>query len=262
MKIALTGASGLVGAAIANALVSHGHEVVSVRFRLEVPKLHAQEFSSAQILVHDARDLQRRRPADSQRIIVNGSFALLDAANAAGVRNVIFISSVSAFDGCQSSYGKSKLQVEQNVLAAGGLVVPPCMVFGDARRSIFGMLTWHAQMPLLPVFDGGFQPLWFVHREDLAQVVALVASQEWRCLPSRIIAVSAGQPITFREVLKTLGLAQGKQLSVFPIPSRLVLGLLRFAELMGIKLPLNSDGLVVFLSQIQNSIFKHSGHWV
>ncbi len=133
------------------------------------------------------------------------------------------------------------------VSAAGGLVVRPGMVFGDARRGIFGMLTRLARMPLLPVFDGGFQPLWFVHREDLAQVVALVAGREWRCLPSRIIAVSADQPITFREVLKTLGLAQGKQLFVFPIPSRLVLGLLRFAELLGIKLPLNSDGLMGLL---------------
>ncbi len=109
------------------------------------------------------------------------------------------------------------------------------------------MLTRLARMPLLPVFDGGFQPLWFVHREDLAQVVALIAGREWRCLPSRIIAVSADSPITFREVLKTLGLAQSKQLSVFPIPSRLVLELLRFAELLGIKLPLNFDGLMGLL---------------
>ena len=247
MKIAHTGASGLVGAAIASALVSRGHEVVSVRFRLEVPKLQAQEFSSAQILIHAAWDLQRRRPADIQRINVNGSFALLDAAHAAGVQNVIFISSSSAFDGCQSSYGKGKLQVEQYVLAAGGLVVRPGMVFGDARRGTFGILTRLARMPLLPVFDGGFQPLWFVHREDLAEVVALVAGCEWRCLPSPIITVSADQPITFREVLKTLGLAQGKQVAVFPVPSRLALGLLRFAELLKIKLPLNSDGLVGLL---------------
>lgn len=101
-----------------------------------------------------------------------------------------------------------------------------------------------ARMALLPVFDGGLQPLGFVHREDLAQVVALIAAREWRFLPSRVIAVLADQPIVFREVLKTSGLAQGKQLSVFPIPSRLVLGLLRFTELLGIKLPSNSDCLM------------------
>ena len=156
MKIALTGAGGWVGAAIASALVSQGHEVLPVRFQLGVARLQAQDFSSAQLLIHAAYERRSRKPADVQRVNVNRSFALLDAANAAGVRNVIFISSVSAFDGCQSSYGKSKLQVEQYVLAAGGLVVRPGMAFRDARRSIFGMLTWHAQIPLLPVFDGGF----------------------------------------------------------------------------------------------------------
>lgn len=247
MKIAVTGVGGLVGAAIASALVSQGHEVVSVRFRLEVPRLQAQDFSSAQLLIHAAYDWRSRKPAENQRVNVNGSIALLDAAHAAGIRNVIFISSVSAFDGCQSSYGKGKLQIERYVLDAGGLVVRPGMVFGDARRGIYGTLMRLARMPLLPVFDGGLQPLWFVHREDLAQVVALVAAREWRFLPSRVIAVSADQPITFREVLKTLGLAQGKRVAVIPIPSRLVLGLLQFAELLGMKLPVNSDGLMGLL---------------
>lgn len=247
MKIAVTGVGGLVGAAIASALVSQGHEVVSVRFRLEVPRLQAQDFSSAQLLIHAAYDWRSRKPAEIQRVNVNGSIALLDAAHAAGIRNVIFISSVSAFDGCQSSYGKGKLQIERYVLAAGGLVVRPGMVYGDARRGIYGTLMRLARMPLLPVFDGGLQPLWFVHREDLAQVVALVAAREWRFLPSRVIAVSADQPITFREVLKTLGLAQGKRVAVIPIPSRLVFGLLQFAELLGMKLPVNSDGLMGLL---------------
>lgn len=247
MKIAVTGVGGLVGAAIASALVSQGHGVVSVRFRLEVPRLQAQDFSSAQLLIHAAYDWRSRKPAEIQRVNVNGSIALLDAAHAAGIRNVIFISSVSAFDGCQSSYGKGKLQIERYVLAAGGLVVRPGMVYGDARRGIYGTLMRLARMPLLPVFDGGLQPLWFVHREDLAQVVALVAAREWRFLPSRVIAVSADQPITFREVLKTLGLAQGKRVAVIPIPSRLVFGLLQFAELLGMKLPVNSDGLMGLL---------------
>lgn len=247
MKIAVSGAGGLVGTAISSALVSQGHEVVPVRFQLGVTRLQAQEFSSAQLLIHAAYDFRSRKPAYIQRVNVNGSFALLDAAHAAGIRNVIFISSVSAFDGCQSSYGKGKLQVEQSVLASGGLIVRPGMVFGDARRGIFGTLTRLARMPLLPVFDGGLQPLWFVHRKDLAEVVALLAGREWRSLPSPVIAVSADQPTIFREVLRILGLAQGKHVAILSIPSKPVLELLRFAELIGMKLPLNSDGLMGLL---------------
>ena len=247
MKIAVTGAGGLVGAAISSALVSQGHEVVPVRFRLEAARLQTRDFCGAQILIHAAYDWQSRNFGDIQRINVNGSFALLDAAHAAEIRNVIFISSVSAFAGCQSIYGKGKLQVEQRVLAAGGLVVRPGMVFGDARRGIFGTLTRLARMPLLPVFDGGLQPLWFVHRKDLAEVVALLAGREWRFLPSPVIAVSADQPTIFREVLRILGLAQGKHVAILSIPSKPVLELLRFAELIGMKLPLNSDGLMGLL---------------
>lgn len=247
MKIAVTGAGGLVGAAISSALVSQGHEVVPVRFRLEAARLQTRDFCGAQILIHAAYDWQSRNFGDIQRINVNGSFALLDAAHAAEIRNVIFISSVSAFAGCQSIYGKGKLQVEQRVLAAGGLVVRPGMVFGDARCGIFGTLTRLARMPLLPVFDGGLQPLWFVHRKDLAEVVALLAGREWRFLPSPVIAVSADQPTIFREVLRILGLAQGKHVAILPIPSKPVLELLRFAELIGMKLPLNSDGLMGLL---------------
>lgn len=77
------------------------------------------------------------------------------------------------------------------ITGAGGLVVRPGMVFGDARRGIYGTLMRLARMALLPVFDGGLQPLGFVHREDLAQVVALIAAREWRCLTFQIIAVSA-----------------------------------------------------------------------
>ena len=142
------------------------------------------------------------------------------------------------------------------VTGVGGLVVRPGMVFGDARQGIFGTLTRLGRMPRLPMFDGGFQPVWFVHREDLAKVVSLIASRDWRLLPSPVIAVSADQPLGFREVLKTLGLAQSKQAAVFSIPAKLVLGLLRFTELLGLKLPLNSDGLLGLLESNPNPDFQ------
>ena len=247
MKIALTGAGGLVGEALTSTLVSQGHTVIPLRFRLEAPRLQAHDFFGAQLLIHAAYDWQSRKPEDIQRINVNGSLALLEAAQTSEIKGVIFISSVSAFAECRSFYGKGKLQVEQRVLSGGGLVVRPGMVFGDTRRGIFGTLTRLARAPILPVFDGGFQPMWTVHREDLAKVISMLVSHEWRALPSRVIAVSAAQPVIFRDILKILGRAQGKRVTVFPVPSRLVFGLLRFSELLGIKLPITSDALVGLL---------------
>ena len=247
MKIALTGAGGLVGEAISSTLALQGHTVIPLRFRLEAPRLQAHDFFGAQLLIHAAYDWQSRKPEDIQRINVDGSLALLEAAQTSEIKGVIFISSVSAFAGCRSFYGKGKLQVEQRVLSGGGLVVRPGMVFGDTRRGIFGTLTRLAQVPILPVFDGGSQPMWTVHREDLAKVISMLVCHEWSALPSRVIAVSAAQPTIFRDILKILGRAQGKRVAVFPVPSRLVFSFLRFSELLGIKLPITSDALVGLL---------------
>ena len=247
MKIALTGAGGLVGEALTSTLVLQGHMVIPLRFRLEAPRLQAHDFFGAQLLIHAAYDWQSRKPEDIQRINVDGSLALLEAAQTSEIKGVIFISSVSAFAGCRSFYGKGKLQVEQRVLSGGGLVVRPGMVFGDTRRGIFGTLTRLAQVPILPVFDGGSQPMWTVHREDLAKVISMLVCHEWSALPSRVIAVSAAQPTIFRDILKILGRAQGKRVAVFPVPSRLVFSFLRFSELLGIKLPITSDALVGLL---------------
>ena len=247
MKIALTGAGGLVGEAISNTLALQGHTVIPLRFRLEAPRLQAHDFFGAQLLIHAAYDWQSRKPEDIQRINVDGSLALLEAAQTSEIKGVIFISSVSAFSGCRSLYGKGKLQVEQRVLSGGGLVVRPGMVFGDTRRGIFGTLTRLAQVPILPVFDGGSQPMWTVHREDLAKVISMLVCHEWSALPSRVIAVSAAQPIIFRDILKILGRAHSKRVAVFPVPSRLVFSFLRFSEMLGIKLPITSDALVGLL---------------
>lgn len=247
MKIALTGAGGLVGDAISSTLALQGHTVIPLRFRLEAPRLQAHDFFGAQLLIHAAYDWQSRKPDDIQRINVNGSLALLEAAQTSEIKGVIFISSVSAFAGCQSFYGKGKLQVEQRVLSGGGLAVRPGIVFGKTRRWIFGTLTRLAQVPILPVCDGGFQPMWSVLREYIAKVISMLVCHEWSALPSRVIAVSAAQPIIFRDILKILGRAPSKRVAVFPVPSRLVFSFLRFSELLGIKLPITSDALVGLL---------------
>ena len=251
MKIALTGAGGLVGGALSSTLALQGHTVIPLCFRLEAPRLQAQDFLGAQLLIHAAYDWQSRKPEDIQRINVKGSLAILEAAQTSEIKGVIFISSASAFAGCRSFYGKGKLQVEQRVLSGGGLAVRPGIVFGNTRRWIFGTLTRLAQVqvqvPILHVFHGGFQPMWSFHREHIAKVISMLVCHEWSALPSRVIAVSAAQPTIFRNLLKILGRAQGKRVAVFPVPSRLVFGLLRFSELLEIKLPITSDALVGLL---------------
>ena len=62
-------------------------------------------------LVHCAYDFAPSRWKEIETINITGSERLFQAARAAGVAKIVCISSLSAFAGCRSLYGKAKLRV-------------------------------------------------------------------------------------------------------------------------------------------------------
>ena len=75
---------------------------------------------------------------------VEGSRKILEAAREAKTPKIIFISSISAFDGCRSLYGRAKLEIEKIALDCGALVIRPGLVYGEGAGGMFGKLV--AQM--------------------------------------------------------------------------------------------------------------------
>src|SRR5262249_44792122 len=145
-----------------------------IQFELgRVPE--AAALARLEALVHCAYDFSVAGWDAVNRRNVEGSVALIRAASQAGVGEIAFISSISAFSGCKSDYGRGKLAVEQAVLNAGGAVVRPGLIYGDAqRRGVFGALERLTRLPVLPLFDGGQQPLYPVHIDDVVAFIALV----------------------------------------------------------------------------------------
>src|SRR5580698_2684427 len=102
MRIAISGASGFVGGHLTEQLRALGHEAMGL------PRSGALA-EGCEVLIHAAWDL--RNPEGN----VTRSRQLIDAAKAAGGPRILFISSLSAFDGCRSRYGAMKLAVEEVV---------------------------------------------------------------------------------------------------------------------------------------------------
>jgi hypothetical protein len=59
----------------------------------------------------------------------------------AGVRRLVFISTISAFDGCRSFYGKGKLEVERITHSLGGWVIRPGLLYGEKPGGMLGRLV-------------------------------------------------------------------------------------------------------------------------
>ena len=151
--VAVTGASGYVGSLIVRAL-SEEMRVVSL---VRTPKSNSDhvwyfdmsEHEMAETLrlaavthvIHSAWEMQGSSLGELERICVTGTKRLIAATKAVGMLQVIFISTISAFEGARSSYGKTKLEAEAVVRAQGGIVLRLGMVWGTGKGGMFGSLS-------------------------------------------------------------------------------------------------------------------------
>ncbi len=173
---AITGANGYVGSAIARALepafdltpLSRRLESGSIAWTLQSTRdlAPALAIHNVKTLVHAAWDFSYPDANENELINVAGSERLLCCAVNAGVERIIFISSISAFEGARSHYGDAKLQVERLVLEMGGTVIRPGLVWGDSPGGMFGSLRKQvASEKIIPLIGNGSAPQYLVHED-------------------------------------------------------------------------------------------------
>lgn len=197
-------------------------------------------------LVHCAWDLRARGAAEIERVNVQGSCRLLAAARRAGVRKLVFVSSASAYPGCRSLYGRSKLSVENDVLRAGGAVLRPGLIYDEDPGGLSGTLERLTALPVLPVLSGGRQPLFLVHRDDLAGLLVAAAATAPGSEPEPLLAAHP-EPVAFRDILSGLAARRGRRPRLLSVPAGLAFAVLRAAEAVGLRPAFRSDSLLGLL---------------
>jgi nucleoside-diphosphate-sugar epimerase len=257
--IAITGASGYVGSAIARCFGGHGWDVVEMgrkaERKFELGGDSALDWTGVDALVHCAWDFRLKRRDDIERINVRGSIALMEQARAAGVRRGVFISSLSCFPGCQSLYGLGKLAVEREAARIGYASVRPGLVYGETPGGMMGSLEKAVKAsPLVPLIGDGSAPQYPVHEADLAELVFALCQSEHP--PLDPIAAASGEAIPFRALLARIAARHSRQPRFIPIPWRLILAGLRTMEWAGLNPPFRSDSLLGFIFQNPNPDFK------
>jgi len=263
---AITGSHGYVGGCLRKYLAARGWEVLELT-RRPAPGVRAAAFqlgadvspsalAGADALVHCAYDFQPRHWKEICTFNVEGTRKLFEAARTAGVGRIVCISSISAYDGCRSLYGRAKLEIEKIALAHGALVIRPGLVYGSEPNGVFGKLVARVRKSsVLPLFGGGTQVQFLVHEEDLAAFIEKVAAGKMEMTP-RIFTAAHERPWPFRELLAEIARGLNKKVRFIPLPWRLVWAGLKTAEACRLRLNFRSDSLVSLMYQNPNPDFS------
>ncbi len=225
MTIALTGGTGFVGQALLDVLERKGQSARALARNIPSDRREGVEWvggglsdraalgrlvSDAEVVVHIAGLTSTTQPEEFETVNVAGTLELVEAAVAAGVPRVIFVSSLAAREPDLSAYGASKARAER-IVAASGLdwtIVRPPGVYGPRDVDYFEMFRM-AKMGVVPMPPEGRSSL--IHVHDLAELlVALIPSSEevTHCIFEPDDGREGGW--THRDVARTIGWAVGR----------------------------------------------------
>jgi NADH dehydrogenase len=236
MRIAVTGGSGFVGSHLVKALAAAGHQAVCIArgakpvpiegaevLRASVtdlPKLR-EAFSGCEVVVHLAGINRDVGDQTFERVHVEGTRHVMEAAKAVGARKLVLLSFLKAGPNAGSRYHETKWQAEQ-IVRGGGLsysILKAGVIFGPGD----GMVTniWRT-LRLAPFFakvgfkEATVRPVWV---GDVVSILA--ASAVGDRLTDKVVPVLGPTELPLSEAVKRVAQAINRRVFVVPLPVRL-----------------------------------------
>lgn len=259
--VAVTGANGYVGGLVLSALAPEFNVVSLVR----IPKAEGEhkwhfdmsedemteilQRASVTIIVHVAWDMATSSIDLLRSSCVAGTQRLLTAARTAGVQRFIFISTISAFEGVRSAYGKSKLEAESLMFAHGALVLRLGLVYGNTNKGVFGGLVALAtRMPIVPSIQDKVLNQYLLHERSFSSAILRAARGEFST-ERRALTLAHPRAICLTDLLRNIADARQRKVLFVPIPWVILYSVLRLAELARVPVSFRSDSLVSLVYQ-------------
>lgn len=246
MRVLVTGGRGLLGGAIVREVLARGHAVTclqrtpaghgpsvgEVLADVTSPEAVAKAVEGMDAVIHGAARVSMVGPwGDFERVNVDGTRVVLDAAMTAGVRRFVYISSPSvahrghALVGAEAgvadpgqargNYARSKAQAELLALARSGprlsvVAVRPHLVWGPGDTQLIAPIAHRAARRRLVLVDEGAALIDTTYVDNAATAIAQALE---RCdrpdVAGAAFVVSNGEPRTVAELVGRITRAVG-----------------------------------------------------
>nr|WP_246616867.1 NAD(P)H-binding protein [Sphingomonas yunnanensis] len=253
--MALTGATGFVGGVLLEQALAAGHQVRALARRaqpardgvtwvsgaLDDAAALSPLISTADAVVHVAGAVNAPDRAGFANANVEGTRAVVEAAEIWGASRFVHVSSLAAREPTLSNYGWSKAGAEAEVAASGldWTIVRPPGVYGPGdmeQRDLFRA----ARRGVVPLPPNG--QLSILHVDDLARLLLTLAERPGTGMHAIYEPASPDGALRYTDFARAIAAAVGRRALPLPLPA----GVLRLAArgdalVRGAKAKLTAD---------------------
>jgi uncharacterized protein YbjT (DUF2867 family) len=267
MKIAITGGTGFVGGHLATRLLAEGHELVllsrnanrqeqlvpdqpltKVSSDLSDIAVLANAFAGCDAVAHCAGINREIGSQTFQRIHIDGTRNVVEAAKAAGVPRIALMSFLRARPNCGSPYHESKWAAEE-ILRASGLeytVVKAGMAYGRGDHMLDHLSHSVYTLPFFATVGFHEKPIRPLAIDDLVRLLhtGLLDGR----LARKTIAITGAEELLLSEAATRVANILGRKIWVLPAPLWFHYILAQLCE-WTMKVPLVAKAQVRILSE-------------
>ncbi|SEJ33534.1 NADH dehydrogenase [Arthrobacter sp. yr096] len=231
MRVAITGGTGFVGRHLAERLNSEDTVIVSRRTGVQINDVDAlaAAFSGCDVVAHCAGINREIGDQTFDRVHVDGTRAVIEAARRAGVHRIVMLSFLRARPGCGSAYHETKWAAEE-LLRQSGIaytILKSGMIYGPGDHMVDHVTKAVRTFPVFATVGYRERTVRPIPVEEA--VNTLIAALEGR-VPTPTVAVVGAEELELGSAVRRIARVAGRQPMFVPVPVWAIRVLARLTE--------------------------------